>query len=376
VLSARAVPGRSLVILILPFLSSCGEIGVSVEVSAQPDVPPLDSLHVQVSQGSVIADRSFSLVKGLPASVAVVTRGMTRGRVTVIVDGLSGGAVLATGSASAELEPASSGPRVAVVLARTLDAMDGGMCLPKACADLSPGCGVVDAGCGVAVDCGPCCTPQLTPQELCLNAETQCGTIRADDGCGMKEVDCGGCGGGQVCRGGACCTPMHDALALCTTAGFGCGRVRLIDQCGDAHMVDCGGCAAALSCDMSDRGSECGACLPEDDAHFCWRLGATCGSLTANDNCGATRTVGCGGCEAGVTCGASVANQCECLPLLAGCASGNQCCNGTCGDAGLCCMPLGLACADDSDCCEGSCALGFCEPYADAGIGPDDGGVL
>jgi hypothetical protein len=88
----------------------------------------------------------------------------------------------------------------------------------------------------------------------------------------------------------------------------------------------------------------------------------------------------CGGCDAGVTCGATVANQCECLPLNTCCAAGVQCCNGTCGDAGFCCVPQGVACTDDSDCCEGSCTLGACAPYADGGIIgnglSDDGGTL
>src|SRR5262249_28025531 len=49
-------------------------------------------------------------------------------------------------------------------------------------------------------------------------------------------------------------------------------------------------------------------CTPETDAAFCTRLGKACGSVTAADNCGASRTVAsCGTCGTGQTCSA---NQC------------------------------------------------------------------
>jgi hypothetical protein len=37
-------------------------------------------------------------------------------------------------------------------------------------------------------------------------------------------------------------------------------------------------------------------CTPESDAALCTRAGATCGPVTANDNCGDPRTVDCGTC--------------------------------------------------------------------------------
>ncbi|HEV8246347.1 MAG TPA: PA14 domain-containing protein [Polyangiaceae bacterium] len=47
-------------------------------------------------------------------------------------------------------------------------------------------------------------------------------------------------------------------------------------------------------------------CSPESDAAFCSRLGATCGSKTANDNCGLSRSVSsCGTCSGSATCSAN-----------------------------------------------------------------------
>lgn len=45
----------------------------------------------------------------------------------------------------------------------------------------------------------------------------------------------------------------------------------------------------------------CG-CQPESDLAFCARLGKTCGSVTATDNCGASRTAECGTCGSFRTC--------------------------------------------------------------------------
>jgi hypothetical protein len=54
------------------------------------------------------------------------------------------------------------------------------------------------------------------------------------------------------------------------------------------------------------------SCQPESNAVFCSRLGANCGELTADDNCGAQRTATCGSCGMGMSCGSS--NVCGCEP--------------------------------------------------------------
>ena len=66
-------------------------------------------------------------------------------------------------------------------------------------------------------------------------------------------------------------------------------------------------------------------CTPETDAAFCTRLSAACGSVTALDNCGTSRTVSsCGSCTSPQTCGGGgVANAC-------GTATGNTPCAGLC----------------------------------------------
>jgi len=73
-------------------------------------------------------------------------------------------------------------------------------------------------------------------------------------------------------------------------------------------------------------------CTPETDAAFCSRLSATCGSVTALDNCGTSRTVSsCGTCTSPQTCGGGG------VPNACGTASGNTPC------AGLCSNPIVFA---------------------------------
>ena len=53
------------------------------------------------------------------------------------------------------------------------------------------------------------------------------------------------------------------------------------------------------------------ACVPESDDDLCIRLSATCGELTAPDNCGDERTVAsCGTCATGTCGGGGSANVC------------------------------------------------------------------
>jgi hypothetical protein len=48
------------------------------------------------------------------------------------------------------------------------------------------------------------------------------------------------------------------------------------------------------------------ACVPESDQELCASVGANCGTRTMEDNCGATRDVGCGFCVPPDGCGANV----------------------------------------------------------------------
>ncbi len=102
------------------------------------------------------------------------------------------------------------------------------------------------------------------------------------------------------------------------------------DEC-----ADCGGAVIDFNlCDKAEcdaiakkLGRECvyvfssrdcnekATCTPESNSAFCKRLGKNCGSVTAKDNCGLTRTVSsCGTCTTtGQTCGGGgTANVCGC----------------------------------------------------------------
>jgi hypothetical protein len=72
-------------------------------------------------------------------------------------------------------------------------------------------------------------------------------------------------------------------------------------------------------------------CTPETDTQFCARLGKNCGTVTAGDNCGISRTVNsCGTCTSGTCGGSGTANICG-SPTVYSCtgnAPGNsQLCN-------------------------------------------------
>lgn len=141
----------------------------------------------------------------------------------------------------------------------------------------------------------------------------------------------GGGGGGAVGGGGGC-------QPAC--AGRACGS----DGCGGT----CGACTVTQQC-VNGRCE----CLPESDAAFCQRAQRACDSLTAMDNCGVTRTVSCGSCQAPQTCGgAGVPGQCGCTPQCAGKACGPDGCGGQCGTC-----PANSACAANQlqcDCINGT----------------------
>lgn len=70
--------------------------------------------------------------------------------------------------------------------------------------------------------------------------------------------------------------------------------------------------AADATDDAQDATPDADGCAPETDAELCSRLTIACGPFTAEDNCGETRSVDCGGCSAPSTCGGSgTANVCD-----------------------------------------------------------------
>jgi len=80
-----------------------------------------------------------------------------------------------------------------------------------------------------------------------------------------------------------------------------------------SRNVNCGVCVAPLTCGGGGGLNQCG-CAPESNTAFCTRNHASCGRITAQDNCGVSRTVNCG----------SGSNN-GCLPSTQTCNSNHQC---------------------------------------------------
>lgn len=282
---------RALGILLL---CACGELGVTVDVSAKPDVPKLDALRVQVVQGSLLAEQTFMLgSQSLPQSVAIVSKGLTRGSVEVTVQGLAAGRVEAVGLATGELKPATWALRVSALLERV-------------CNNGEPTCGCNPATCGPG---------------LCGRLDDRCGGARA----------CGGCGEGVECGSDNRCATVTCRAKSCAELGAACGLT--LDGCG--RTIDCGQCDAGSSCGGAGVANRCGpgSCVPRARCD----AGLECGSQS--DGCGSV--IACGSCDAGV-CGAN--QRCPCVPAT-WCPAGMQCGpwpNG-CGtgmlDCGACTLP-------------------------------------
>jgi hypothetical protein len=90
------------------------------------------------------------------------------------------------------------------------------------------------------------------------------------------------------------CFPETDAQ-LCAARGKNCGRVDTVDRCGSPRIVSsCGVCTGFYeTCGAGGVSNVCG-CPSESDWAFCWRLGRTCGQVTASDSCGLQRSATCG----------------------------------------------------------------------------------
>jgi hypothetical protein len=127
------------------------------------------------------------------------------------------------------------------------------------------------------------------------------------------------CLDGYACVAGECVVPMEspdagvdaspDAPPMCVHEfdftfcgrhGASCGELTAEDNCGDIRTASCGSCGGDLTCGSSNV---CG-CEPETDQELCTTQGAQCGSITVMDKCGATRTIQCANtCSGSSTCG-------------------------------------------------------------------------
>lgn len=149
-----------------------------------------------------------------------------------------------------------------------------------------------------ATESDACVAP--TDAEVCAAAGAACGRVEVTDVCGAaREVQCGGCAGGQTCTlDNECCTPQTNT-DFCDMYAADCGLLDGRDNCGVQRTeIPCGTCNGSVEC----LGTRCGTCEPERDADFCARYGRDCSEFTAVDNCGASRTVNCGSCTNGANC--------------------------------------------------------------------------
>jgi hypothetical protein len=246
------------------------------------------------------------------------------------------------------------------------------------CARLGKNCGKVtgtdNCGRSRSVDCGQCigtdtcgastanvcgsgaCLPE-DDATFCERHGAVCGDVTALDNCRqLRTRTCGTCNGGETCglyTANRCADPLCDAETdpeLCQADGADCGRITVLDRCGARRSPSCGSCASGQTCGATVA-NQCGtiACTPETNYSFCNRLGKSCGSVTAYDNCFSARTVDCGTCV-GATCGEELPNVCptgRTITLGPSCAG----CNGECLELGN--GYCSVDCASDADCPSG-----------------------
>ncbi len=123
--------------------------------------------------------------------------------------------------------------------------------------------------------------------------------------CKAPRVLCGDlcCAQGEQCIGGECrCTPEEDS-ETCERAHATCGPLTAENNCGTLVTVSCGACAdASLTCVD-------GACISCTNAaeSVCHDYMKQCGRFVAPDACRVVRDVNCGTCADGEYC---VDNEC------------------------------------------------------------------
>ncbi len=245
------------------------------------------------------------------------------------------------------------------------------------CTRLGVECGTVahvdNCGTERLVSCAPCVAEEVCRQNLCVctpesdaaicaRLALACGSAQAVDNCGAaRTVQCAPCTAPATCQQNACvCIPESD-LEFCTRLTKDCDAVSAPDNCGMARAVSCGTCTLPAVCGGGGTPNVC-ACAAQSDAQFCSANGATCGSLTAVDVCGQSRTVSCGACTSPESCGGGgMANTCGCSPETD---------SELCAANGAECGPLTVtdrcgASRTVNDC--GACA-GACQPDGTCGV--------
>jgi len=185
----------------------------------------------------------------------------------------------------------------------------GGETCTDTCSSLSYQCGTRII-CEQSTSCGSCQTnyscqnngtcikdiPQCVPA-TCNSLNRNCGTV--SDECN-GTLNCGNCSTGYNCHTNGTCIAIP-CTDTCNSLGYTCGQQTV---CGS--LINCGNCTYPQTCNATNMCS----CTSETNTAFCTRLNKNCGSVTANDNCGVSKTVNCGTCTSPNTC--NVTNMCSC----------------------------------------------------------------
>ncbi|AKU90874.1 hypothetical protein AKJ08_1261 [Vulgatibacter incomptus] len=171
-----------------------------------------------------------------------------------------------------------------------------------------------DASNGCEIEGESCERPCAAESDaaICRRLGKICGDVTDTDQCGVERTAaCGSCVAGQECGDDNLCHTLctqEEDEAFCARLGKTCGSVTAMDNCDRERMASCGSCQDGQMC--GDDNTCHDGCDSESDAAFCARLGKTCGDVTGTDNCGNARTAACGTCPDGQTCGDD--NTCSC----------------------------------------------------------------
>jgi hypothetical protein len=230
-----------------------------------------------------------------------------------------------------------------------LQADGGNPCTPQTCTSLGYDCGPAGDGCGNLLQCGSCTSPQycggggpdkcggstgvgsdggvICTPTTCTALGYDCGV--AGDGCG-NALQCGTCSSPQYCGGGGydtcggtnglqpdgapACTPetCNSLGYTCGTVGNGCGGTLTCGTCTSPQY--CGGGGFNKCGGDNGLGPDGGAtCTPTT----CAKLGYSCGP--AGDGCGGL--LQCGTCTSPQYCGGGGYDVCG-PPTIAACDAG------------------------------------------------------
>ena len=148
--------------------------------------------------------------------------------------------------------------------------MASGTCAPATCETLGSECGQRSDGCNGTLNCGVCGGGQLCSSGACVDepvsvppppscTPASCQSLGAEcgapsDGCD-GTLNCGGCGAGQLCSNNVCVdppvTPPPPPPACVPTSCQALGAECGVRSNGCGGTLNCGGCGAGQSCSNS-----------------------------------------------------------------------------------------------------------------------------